>query len=178
VVNTHDMVLVACRDGSHDRSGPFSRGTAPEMRLLTWYWGEYYLHFDFSSDGCWLAVPDDLGRSVIFNMHDLTWREVKVGAPFAWYPGRPSLLGFDQNGWLVSLDVAQANPLSDALYNMEHDCRTGNIAAVWVHPAADSCVTISNEGEWSCAREAASLAEREGAELPARHDAYHINFGA
>jgi hypothetical protein len=28
------------------------------------------------------------------------------------------------------------------------------------------------------AREAASLAEREGAELPATHDAHRVNFGA
>lgn len=64
VVNTHDMILVACREASHSKTGPFSRSTAPEMRLLTWIWGEYYRYYDFSADGSWLAL--DLGRALIW----------------------------------------------------------------------------------------------------------------
>jgi len=148
VVNTHDMILVACRDASYFNFGPFSRRTTSEMRLLTWYWGDYYRPFDFSSDGSWLVLPDDLGSSIIFNMHDLTWRVVNIGAPFAWYPGHPTLLGFDRDGWLVSLDVTQPSFLPEVLYDLKYDCVTGNIAAVWVHPSGDSCVTFSKAG-WS-----------------------------
>jgi hypothetical protein len=148
VVNTHDMVLVACRDASFLDAGPFSRRTAPEMRLLTWYWGEYYRHFDFSADGSWLALPVDGGCCMIFNMHDLTRRLVNVGDPYAWHPGHPTLFGFNRDGWLVSLDVTQPGLEPEILYNLEYDSVTGNIDGIWVHPSGESCVTISRDG-WS-----------------------------
>jgi hypothetical protein len=142
VVNTHDLVLVACRGAS-------SGGTAPEMRLLTSIWGHHYIALPFSADGSSLAVGHLLGRSLIFDMHNLTYREVEIGAPFAWYPDRSSLLGFNRDGWLISLDVTQPNLSPEVLYNLEYDSVTESIAGVWVHPSGESCVTIFRDCRWS-----------------------------
>src|ERR1700694_427235 len=148
VVNTHDLVLVACRNAQEFKTGVRSLRRADfETRLLTHTWGLHYSALQFSPDGSWLAVEHD-GSSILFNMHDLAWRERAIRPPFAWHPQKPNLLGFDKQGRILWMDITQESPLPEVLCALEYDSVTANIAGLWMHPSGESCVTVYRHGHW------------------------------
>ena len=148
VVNTHDLVLVACRNAQEFKTGLRSLRRADfETRLLTHTWGLHYSALQFSPDGSWLAVEHD-GSSILFNMHDLAWRERAIRPPFAWHPQKPNLLGFDKQGRILWMDITQESPLPEVLCALEYDSVTANIAGLWMHPSGESCVTVYRHGHW------------------------------
>lgn len=83
VVNTHDMVLLAC---------PLRGDGAP--RLVSCGWGQYYPQLAFSPDASRLMVRAD--ELIIFDTRSWRWHEAHGDESVcAWHPREPWLLRLD-----------------------------------------------------------------------------------
>lgn len=94
VVNTHDLVLVACRlNGDEQR------------RLLSYSWGEYYPRFEFSSDNSRFAAKAD--RLLVFDTRSWDGHTLNSVEVCGWHPQQPKQLCVDYEGELFWADWSQ-----------------------------------------------------------------------
>jgi hypothetical protein len=129
VVNTHDLVLVAC---------PMRGGNG--ARLLSFGCGQYYPAMAFSRDGARFSACAD--RVLVFDTGSWQGRARDAGEVCAWHPREPLLLGLHeytgQLGWTDWRD--SANPTLRPLGTL--DASGGRIepAGVVVDATGERCV--------------------------------------
>ena len=130
VVNTHDLVLVAC---------PLRGGDG--ARLLSFGWGQYYPRLAFSRDGSRFSACAD--HLLVFDTGSWEGRARDAPEVCAWHPREPLLLGLHaytgQLGWTDWRDGA--NPTLRPVGTL--DASGGRIepAGVVVDAAGERCVT-------------------------------------
>jgi hypothetical protein len=129
VVNTHDLVLVAC---------PLHGSRSPS--LLFFGWGQYYPSLAFSRDGSRFSVTAD--HLLVFDTDSWQGQTRNACEVCAWHPREPMLLGLHrytgQLGWTDWRD--SANPALRPLGVLTAAQERIEPAGLIVDAAGDRCV--------------------------------------
>lgn len=113
IVNTHDVVLVACAVPAD------ARPPAEPPKLIAAGWGNYYPQLSFSADGSRFAAAHD--ELLVFDTR--TWARGQPGNDsdaWAWHPREPRMLSLDDKDRLSWVDFSDVkNPVIQPLGTLD-----------------------------------------------------------
>lgn len=134
VVNTHDLVLVACAPHG---------GRAPA--LLSACWGHYYPCLAFSADGSRFAATGD--GFLAFDTRSWQGRMEEPPAHCAWHPREPALLCLDRStgrlAWTDYRDFAAPQPQTLGVPDLPGG--PDEVAGLVVDPSGEMAVVACDE---------------------------------